>query len=102
VHVGQQIEEIRGHVEIRNAQTEHALEKQFSEELKKFEQQRQRDEDHRIRADALMAKRLQAAEEQLNRAKGTDAQIIFETEMEAIRNFHTSHPLEKTHGVSRR
>jgi hypothetical protein len=40
-HVGQQIEDIQGHVETRNAQTEQALAKQFHKELKKFEQQRQ-------------------------------------------------------------
>jgi hypothetical protein len=39
-----------------------------------------------------MAQRLQAAEEKLKRAKGTDTQTIFETEMEAIRNFHTATP----------
>jgi hypothetical protein len=47
VHVGQQIKEIRGHVEIRNAQTEQALGQQFHKELKKFEQRRQRDKDRR-------------------------------------------------------
>jgi hypothetical protein len=65
VHVSQQIEEIRGHVKIRNAQTEQALATQFHEELKKFKQQSQRNEDRRRRADALIAKRLQAAEEKL-------------------------------------
>jgi hypothetical protein len=47
VHVGQQIKEIRGYIEIRNALTEQALGKQFQKELKKFEQQRQRDKDRR-------------------------------------------------------
>jgi hypothetical protein len=47
VHVGQQIKEIRGHVDIGNAQTEQALAKQFYKELKKFELQRQEDEDRR-------------------------------------------------------
>jgi hypothetical protein len=98
--LGQQIEEIRGHVEIRNAQTEQALAKQFHEELKKSEQQRQRDEDRRRRADALMAKRLQAAEEKLKRAKGTGTQKIFDTEMEAIRNFHiVTPPRQNTPGI---
>jgi hypothetical protein len=100
VHVGQQIEEIQGHIEIRNAQTEEALAKQFHEELKKFEQQRQWDEDRCRRADALMSERLQAAEERLKRAKGTDAQTIFDTEMEAIRNFHIITPSgENTPGI---
>jgi hypothetical protein len=35
-----------------------------------------------------MAKCLQAGEEKLKRAKGTDAQTIFDTEREAISNFH--------------
>jgi hypothetical protein len=40
-HVGQQIEEIRGYVKTRSAQTEQALAQQFHKELKKFEQQKQ-------------------------------------------------------------
>jgi hypothetical protein len=39
-----------------------------------------------------MATHLQAAEEKLTRAKGTDAQTIFETEIEAIRNFPIATP----------
>jgi hypothetical protein len=39
-----------------------------------------------------MAKRLQAAEEKLRKAKSSDAQTIFDTEMEAIRNFHILTP----------
>jgi hypothetical protein len=39
-----------------------------------------------------MAKRLQDAEEKLKRAKGTDAQTIFDTEMDAKRNFHIITP----------
>jgi hypothetical protein len=39
-----------------------------------------------------MVKRLHAAEEKLTRAKGTYAQTIFDTEMEAIRNFHIITP----------
>jgi hypothetical protein len=47
-----------------------------------------------------MAKRLQAAEEKLKRAKGTDAQTIFDNEMEAIRNFHiVTPPRENTPGI---
>jgi hypothetical protein len=38
VHVGQQIEEIRANVEIRNAHTEQGLPKEFHKELKTFEQ----------------------------------------------------------------
>jgi hypothetical protein len=100
VYVGQQIDEIRGHIEIRNAPTEQALAKQFYEELKKFEQQRQQDEYRRRRADALMAKQLQAAEEKWKRAKGTDTQTIFDTQMEAIRNFHiVIPPRDNTPGI---
>jgi hypothetical protein len=39
-----------------------------------------------------MAKHLQAAEEKLKRAKGTDAQTMFDSEMEAIRNFYIVTP----------
>jgi hypothetical protein len=100
VHVGQQIEQLRGHVEIRKAHTEQALAKQFYEKLKNFEQQRQRDKDCRRRAGALMAKCLQSAEEQLILAKGTDAQTIFDTEMEAIRNLQiVPPPQENTPGI---
>jgi hypothetical protein len=47
-----------------------------------------------------MAKRLQTREAKLKRAKGTDAQTIFDTEMEAIRNFHIiTPPWENTPGI---
>jgi hypothetical protein len=69
-HRGQQIEEIQPHVETRNVQRELAFAKQFHEELKKFEQQRQRDEERHRQGDALFTKRLPAAEEKSNRAKG--------------------------------
>jgi hypothetical protein len=47
-----------------------------------------------------MAKRLQAAEETLKPAKGIDALTIFDTEMEAIRNFHIIIPRrENTPGI---
>jgi hypothetical protein len=47
-----------------------------------------------------MAKRLQGADEQLKRAKGTDAQTIFDTEMKAIRNFHiVIPPRDNTPGI---
>jgi hypothetical protein len=39
-----------------------------------------------------MAKRLQAAEEKLRKAKSSDAQTIFDTEMAAIQNFHIHTP----------
>jgi hypothetical protein len=78
---------IRGHVEIRNAQIEHALVKQFHEELKKFEQ-RQRDEDCGRQADALIPHCLQAAEEKLKGAKGINAETIFDIETEASGKFH--------------
>jgi hypothetical protein len=42
-----------------------------------------------------MAKRRQAADEKLNRANGTDVQTIFDTKMEAIRNFHIITPLRE-------
>jgi hypothetical protein len=45
-------------------------------------------------------KHLQAAEEKLKQAKGTDAQTIFDIEMEAIRNFHIVIPhRENTPGI---
>jgi hypothetical protein len=48
----------------------------------------------------LIAKGLQAAEEKLNPAKGTDAQTIFDTEMEAIRYIHiVTPPRENTPGI---
>jgi hypothetical protein len=47
-----------------------------------------------------MANRVRAAEEKLKRAKGTDAQTIFDTEMVAIRNFHiVTPPRENTPGI---
>jgi hypothetical protein len=39
-----------------------------------------------------MAKRLQAAGEKLRKAKSSDTETIFDTEMEAIRNFHIHTP----------
>jgi hypothetical protein len=49
-----------------------------------------------------MGTHLEAAEEKLNRAKGTDAQIIFDTEMEAMINFHIfTPPRENTPGIPR-
>jgi hypothetical protein len=39
-----------------------------------------------------MAKRLQAAEEKLRKAKSSNAQTIFDTELEAIRNLHIYTP----------
>jgi hypothetical protein len=100
VHVGQQIEEIQGSIKIRNAQIEHALAKQFYEELTKFKQQSQREEDRWRRVEAVIAKHCQAAEEKLKRAKSTDAQIIFDTEMEAIRHFQIlTPPQENTLGI---
>jgi hypothetical protein len=48
-----------------------------------------------------MAKRPQPAEEKLTRAKGTDAQTIIDTEMEAIRNFHiVTPPRDNRPGIS--
>jgi hypothetical protein len=40
-----------------------------------------------------MAKHLQTVEEKLKRAKGTDANTIFDTEIESIRHFHIVTPL---------
>jgi hypothetical protein len=42
-----------------------------------------------------MAKRLQAGEEKLRKAKSSDTQTIFDTEIEAIRNFHIHTPPRK-------
>jgi hypothetical protein len=81
-------------------QTEQGLAKEFHEELKKFEQQRLRDEDRPRHAEDLMAKCLQAAEDKLKRAKGTDPQTIFDTEMELIRNLHiVTPPRENIPGI---
>jgi hypothetical protein len=47
-----------------------------------------------------MAKCLHAAEQKLKRAKYTDRQTIFDTEIEAIRNFHIiTPPREKSLGI---
>jgi hypothetical protein len=61
--VGRKIAEIRRQVEREQAQNQKRLEAEFRAELTKFEEQRKRDEERRNRTDALMAKRLQAAEE---------------------------------------
>jgi hypothetical protein len=47
-----------------------------------------------------MANCLQTVEQQLKQAKGTDAQTIFDTEIDAIRNFHiVTPPRQNTPGI---
>jgi hypothetical protein len=90
--VERRIAEIRHQVEREQVNNQKRLEAEFRAELHKFEEQRKRDEERCKSTDALMAKRLQAAEDKLRKAKSSDAQTIFDTEMEAIRNFHIHTP----------
>jgi hypothetical protein len=82
------IAEIRSQVEREQVNNQQRLDAEFCPALDKFEERLKRDEGCRRQTDALMAKRCEAAEEKLRKAKSTDEQIIFNTEIEAIQNFH--------------
>jgi hypothetical protein len=90
--VDKRIAEIKYQVECEQVNNKKPLEPKFRAELYKFHEQRKRDEERRRRIDTLMAERLQAAEEKLRTAKSSDAQTMFDTEIEQILKFHIHTP----------